>query len=215
MYSDDDQKEVLNYPFWPNLMPQQNCSLGMTLFWPVCLELSQNAEPYLVTSSLGYNYQTDKASPSRLLETNPFLVKIDDAANHQRGTQIIGAQITGPLTGLFNYGSCEDSNIIVIPDQYFLNTTMTGYIGGDFGDYRNFEFISHCILNLNGEGELAKLQSKTKRDTSLYKINDFAQLLRLMYLVYAVSFVIIPLIYVVAFITTRIIRNKRRININD
>jgi ABC-type uncharacterized transport system involved in gliding motility auxiliary subunit len=215
MYSEDDQKEVLNYPLWPNLMPQQNCLLGMTLFWPVCLELSQNAEPYLVTSSLGYNYQTDKASPSRLLETNPFLVKIDDAANHQRGTQIIGAQITGPLTGLFNYGSCEDSNIIVIPDQYFLNTTMTGYIGGDFGDYRNFEFISNCILNLNGEGELAKLQSKTKKDTSLYKINDFAQLLRLMYLVYAVSFVIIPLIYVVAFITTRIIRNKRRININD
>ena len=215
MYSDDDHKEILNYPLWPSLMPQQNCSLGMTLFWPVCLELSQNAEPYLVTSSLGYNYQTDKASPSRLLETNPFLVKVDDAANHQRGTQIIGAQITGPLTGLFNYGSCEDSNIIVIPDQYFLNTTMTGYIGGDFGDYRNFEFISNCILNLNGEGELAKLQSKTKRDTSLYKINDFAQLLRLMYLVYVVCFVIIPLIYVVAFITTRIIRNKRRININD
>ena len=215
MYSDDDHKEILNYPLWPSLMPQQNCSLGMTLFWPVCLELSQNTEPYLVTSSLGYNYQTDKASPSRLLETNPFLVKIDDAANHQRGIQIIGAQITGPLTGLFNYGSCEDSNIIVIPDQYFLNTTMTGYIGGDFGDYRNFEFISNCILNLNGEGELAKLQSKTKRDTSLYKINDFAQLLRLMYLVYAVCFVIIPLIYVVAFITTRIIRNKRRININD
>lgn len=215
MYSDDDHKEILNYPLWPSLMPQQNCSLGMTLFWPVCLELSQNAEPYLVTSSLGYNYQTDKASPSRLLETNPFLVKVDDAANHQRGTQIIGAQITGPLTGLFNYGSCEDSNIIVIPDQYFLNTTMTGYIGGDFVDYRNFEFISNCILNLNGEGELAKLQSKTKRDTSLYKINDFAQLLRLMYLVYVVCFVIIPLIYVVAFISTRIIRNKRRININD
>lgn len=215
MYSDDDHKEILNYPLWPSLMPQQNSPLGMTLFWPVCLELSQNARPYLVTSSLGYNYQTDKASPSRLLETNPFLVKVDDAVNHERGSQIIGAQITGPLTGLFNYGSCQSSNILVIPDQYFLNTTMTGYIGGDFGDYRNFEFISNCILNLNGEGELAKLQSKTKRDTSLYKINDFTQLLHLMYLVYAFCFVIIPLIYVVSFITTRIIRNKRRIKIND
>ena len=215
MYSEDDHKEILNYPLWPSLLPQQNSSLGMTLFWPVCLELSQNAIPYLVTSNQGYNYQTDKASPSRLLETNPFLVTVNEAASHEKGTQIIAAQITGPLTGLFNYGSCPDSNIIVIPDQYFLNTIMTGYIGGDFGDYRNFEFISNCILKLNGEGELAKLQSKTKRDTSLYKINDFTQLLQLMYLVYAVSFVIIPLIYLLAFIATRIIRKKRRININD
>ncbi len=215
MYSDDDHKEILNYPLWPSLLPQQNCKLGMTLFWPLCLELSQNAMPYLVTSSQGYNYQTDRKSPSKLLETNPFLIKVEDAATHEKGTQIIGAQITGPLTGLYNYGSCEDSNIIVIPDQYFLNTTMTGYIGGDFGDYRNFEFLSNCILNLNGEGELAKLQSKTKKDTSLYKINDFAHLLRLMYLVYAFTFIIIPLIYVVAFITTRIIRNRRRINLND
>ena len=215
MYSDDDHKEILNYPLWPSLLPQENASLGMTLFWPACLELSQNANPFLVTSSQGYNYQTDRKSPTRLLETNPFLVKVEDAAAHEKGTQIIGAQITGPLKGLYNYASCDDSNIIVIPDQYFLNTTMTGYIGGDFGDYRNFEFLSNCILNLNGEGQLAKLQSKTKRDTSLYKISDFAQLLRLMYLVYAVCFIIIPLIYVVAFITTRVIRNKRRININD
>ena len=215
MYSDDDHKEILNYPLWPSLLPQENASLGMTLFWPACLELSQNANPFLVTSSQGYNYQTDRKSPTRLLETNPFLVKVEDAAAHEKGTQIIGAQITGPLKGLYNYASCDDSNIIVIPDQYFLNTTMTGYIGGDFGDYRNFEFLSNCILNLNGEGQLAKLQSKTKRDTSLYKISDFNQLLRLMYLVYAVCFIIIPLIYVVAFITTRVIRNKRRININD
>ena len=215
MYSDDDHKEILNYPLWPSLLPQENASLGMTLFWPACLELSQNANPFLVTSSQGYNYQTDRKSPTRLLETNPFLVKVEDAAAHEKGTQIIGAQITGPLKGLYNYASCDDSNIIVIPDQYFLNTTMTGYIGGDFGDYRNFEFLSNCILNLNGEGQLAKLQSKTKRDTSLYKISDFAQLLRLMYLVYAFCFIIIPLIYVVAFITTRVIRSKRRININD
>ena len=226
MYSDDGQEdnpfeqsstttEVLNYPLWPSLLPQQYCRLGMTLFWPVCLELSQNAMPYLVTSSQGYNYQTDRASPSRLIETNPFLVTVENAAEHEKGTQIIGAQITGPLTGLYNYGSCDDSNIIVISDQYFLNTLMTGYIGGDFGDYRNFEFISNCILNLNGEDELAQLQSKTTRDSSLYKINEINQFIRLMRLVYAVCFIIIPLIYVMIFILSIILRKKRRVNIND
>ena len=61
MYSEEGQTDnpfeqssaitqVLNYPLWPSLLPQQNCRLGMTLFWPVSLELSQNAQPYLVTS---------------------------------------------------------------------------------------------------------------------------------------------------------------------
>lgn len=225
MYSDDGQEEnpfeqsnttsqILNYPLWPSLLPQQYCRLGMTLFWPVSLELSQNAMPYLITSPQGFSYKTDRASPSKLLETNPFYITIESAADKEKSTQIVGAQITGPLTGLYNYGSCTESNIIVISDQYFLNTLMTGYIGGDFGDYRNFEFISNCILNLNGEEELAKLQSKTTRDSSLYKISDITQLIKLMRLVYAVIFVILPLIYVVAFVTTLIIRKKRRIKID-
>ncbi len=205
MYSDDgdsdnpfelstQQKEILNYPQWISLLPQQYCSLGMTLFWPVCLELSQNAVPYLITSPSAWTYKTDRASPSRLIETNPFLIQQDSAQNHTDGTQIIGAQITGELTGLYNFGSCTDSNIIVIPDQYFVNTLMTGYIGGDFGDYRNFEFLSNCILNLQGESELAALQSKTTRDTSLYKVSDLEQFKKLQTRVYIIAFIIIPLV---------------------
>ena len=225
MYSEEGQTDnpfeqssaitqVLNYPLWPSLLPQQNCRLGMTLFWPVSLELSQNAQPYLVTSPQGFNYQTDRASPSRLLETNPFLQTLENAADKEKSSQIIGAQITGPLNGLYNYGSCPDSNIIVIPDQYFLNTLMTGYIGGDFGDYRNFEFLSNCILNLNGESQLAELQAKTKRDTSLYKVNDLTQFVRLMRLVYAVCFIILPLLYFLLFIAGLWLSKKRRIKIN-
>ena len=212
MYSDDDTVEILNYPLWISLLPQQYCKGGMTLFWPVCLELSQNAMPYLVTSSMGYSYQTDKASPSRLIETNPFFITVENSGDKTKGTQIIGAQITGPLTGLFNYGSSSDSNIIVIPDQYFLNTLMTGYIGGDYGDYRNFDFISNCVLSLNGENDLAALQSKTSRDTSLYKITDLSQLVKLMRLVYAVIFIILPLVYVIIFVGKRIFRKKAAIN---
>ena len=202
------QKEILNYPQWVSLLPQQYCKLGMTLFWPVCLELSQNAVPYLVTSPSAWTYKTDRESPSRLIETNPFLIQADSAQNHETGTQIIGAQITGGLTGLYNFGSCEDSNIIVIPDQYFLNTLMTGYIGGDFGDYRNFEFLSNCILNLQGESELANLQSKTTRDTSLYKINDITQFKRLQARVYLIIFVIIPLVLAGIFAGLYFARNK-------
>ena len=194
MTSDDDYTEILNYPLWISLLPQQYCKLGMTLFWPVSLELSQNAMPYLVSSPSAYTYKTDRASPKRLIETNPFYVQPDTATDKEKGTQILGAQITGPLTGLYNLAACEDSNIIVISDPYFLNTLMTGYIGGDFGDYRNFEFISNCLLNLAGESELAELQSKTTRDTSLYKVTDELQFLKLRLLVLIMIFIVIPLV---------------------
>ena len=207
MTSDDNYTEVLNYPLWISLLPQEFCRLGMTLFWPVKLELSQNATPYLVTSSMAYTYKTDLASPNRLIETNPFYVQPETAADKEKGTKIIGAQITGPLSGLYNLASCDDSNIIVIPDQYFLNTLMTGYIGGDFGDYRNFEFISNCILNLAGESELAQLQSKTTRDTSLYKVTDELQFLKLRLLVFIMIFVVIPMVEILGALCFRKLRN--------
>ena len=211
MYSDDGQAdnpfeasssvtEVLNYPLWISLLPQEYCQLGMTLFWPVSLELSQNAMPYLVSSSMAYTYKTDRASPKRLIETNPFYVQPESAADKEKGSQILGAQITGPLKGLYNLSSCKDSNIIVISDQYFLNTLMTGYIGGDFGDYRNFEFVSNCLLNLAGEKELAQLQSKITRDTSLYKITDQLQFLKLRLLVFIMIFAVIPLLQLLVFL---------------
>lgn len=201
-------KEVLNYPLWISLLPQQYCRLGMTLFWPVKLELSQNAVPYLISTQAAWFYQTDRTSPSRLIETNPFLIQDETGKNQEKGTQILGAQITGPLKGLYNLASCKDSNIIVIPDQYFLNTLMTGYIGGDFGDYRNFEFIANCILNLNGEEELARLQAKTTRDTSLYKISDHTQLLKLELSAYLLIFILLPLTHLAVFLLSRYLQKR-------
>ena len=213
MYAEDgNSTEVINYPLWISLLPQQNSKLGMTLFWPVALELSGNAVPYLVSSSSAYTYKTDRASPKRLIETNPFVLRESNISDKQKATQILGAQITGRLNGLYNLASCEDSNIIVISDPYFLNTLMTGYIGGDFGDYRNFEFISNCILNLAGESELAKLQSKTTRDTSLYKINDLTQFARLRNVVYIMIFIIMPLI-IIAIYTAFLFWRKRWLNL--
>lgn len=219
MYSQDEETDpftqanvtthVMNYPLWNSLLPQENSQLGMTLFWPVKLELSQNAFPYLVTSSMGYYYEVDRASPDKLIETNPFLLEEEDISGKQKESQIIGAQITGPLSGLFNYSACEDSNIIVVSDQYFLNTLMTGYIGGDFGDYRNFEFLSNCILKLNNEEELSKLQSKTTRDTSLYKVSEINQFIKLELITYLFILIILPAIYILFAVIKKIIYKKR------
>ena len=69
---------------------------------------------------------------------------------------------------------------------------MTGYIGGENGDYRNFEFLTNALLKLNGEGELAALQSRTMRDTSLFKVTDLIQMKALRLISYIILFVILP-----------------------
>lgn len=193
MYSDDQYTKVLNYPLWPVLLQQENAPLGITLFWPTVIQTDNS---YLITSPMGYNYQTDKDSPEKLIETNPFILDSDSTANLEKGTQILGAEINGPLNGLYNLSHIENSRLIVIPDQYFVNSLMTGYIGGETGDYRNFEFMTNCLLKLNGEEDLAKLQSKTSRDTTFYKITDTNQFIRSKLIVYIILFGLIPVLII-------------------
>ena len=201
MYADDNNStQLLNYPLWPSLMTQQNAALGMTLFWPTALALEPDSSasftvtPYLISSPAAYLIDEDKASPEKLFETNPFLISERNAGGSSGyGTQIFAAEIKGSLPGLYISGASENSHIIIIPDQYFISTLMNGYIGGDNGDYRNFEFLTNCLLKLNGEEELAALQSRTTRDTSLYKVTDMIQLNSLRVITYLILFVIIPL----------------------
>lgn len=195
MYSDDDHTEVLNYPLWPQLLQQQNAPLGITLFWPAIIE-TETQTPYLLSSPGAYFYQIDKNSPEKLIETNPFILKTMNTHDKQKGNFILGTQITGSLNGLYNLAHCENSNLIIIPDQYFVNSLMTGYIGGETGDYRNFEFMTNSLLKLNGETELANLQSRTTRDTSFYKIIDVNQFVRLQFILYLVLFVFIPVLII-------------------
>ena len=134
MMSDDSQTKVLNYPYWVNILPQENSKSGMTIFWPTELELSQNATPFLVSSPSAQSIPLDS------FQANPFIVQESDFTEYKPGTKILCAKISGELNGLFTTNSTNNSNIIVIPDQYFVNSLMTGYIGGEYGDYRNFEF---------------------------------------------------------------------------
>lgn len=156
MYSQDDNSsntQVLNYPQWITLMPQKNCKMGATMFWPVKLEAEN---PYFVTSSHAYTTEIDRTNNVSLIETNPFNLSNELPSTYNSYT--IGAEIKGKLTGLYNDFSCEDSHIIVIPDQYFLHSLMNEYIGGEYGDYRNFDLLVNMLLKLNDENELAELQ---------------------------------------------------------
>ncbi|MCR5062289.1 MAG: hypothetical protein K6A89_03315, partial [Treponema sp.] len=152
-------------------------------------------------------YQLDFDSPENLLQTNPFLLEEQDKSNFEYKTQVVGARIKGKVPRLFTAGNDEDIDVIVIPDQYFVNSLMNGYTGNDTGDFRNFSFLTNALLKLNGEEELAKLQSKTTRDTTLYKIQDQNELLKLKTLVFIILFAVIPLIIIaggfVAFFKTK------------
>lgn len=197
MYSEDSHTEVLNYPLWPSLLQQENAPVGVTVFWPSALELSQNAKPYLYTSPLSYYYEIDRNCKEKLIETNPFALKEMNASDKEKLSQIVGARISGPLSGLYNLSYTDKTDIIVISDQYFVNSLMTGYIGGETGDYRNFEFITNALLKLNNESELADLQSRSTRDTSFYKITDISQFIARKSVLFIILFGIIPLFIIV------------------
>lgn len=195
MYADDNSEtQNINYPLWISLLQQENSSLGMTLFWATPLELSESAEPYLLSTPLAYAYDVDRKNKETLIETNPFILQTVNTADKQKESLILAARISGPLNGLFNNASTDNSQVIVIPDSLFLNSLMNQYIGGEYGDYRNFEFTTTSLLKLNGEEELAVLQAKTTRDTSFYKVSDLSQLNLYMLIVYLVSFIILPLL---------------------
>ncbi len=219
MYADDNNAtQLLNYPLWPSLMSQENAPLGMTLFWANPLEIKEqlsdseegsyalSVKPYLVSSQAAWSVEEDKTSPQKLYETNPFLLENTTSGKESYSTKLLGLEIKGSLPGLFIAGKSQNSHIILIPDQYFVSSLMNGYIGGDTGDYRNFEFLTNALLKLNGEEELAALQSRTRRDTSLYKITDLLQLNRLRLVTFLVLFIIIPL----AMIALGVLLNVRK-----
>ncbi len=221
MYADDNNStQLLNYPLWPSLMSQQNAPLGITLFWATPIELlsdDSQAEmstdfsvtPYLLSSPAAYGIDEDKASPEKLFETNPFLIaQSGKNSGAEYETKVLGAEIKGALNGLYNAVSSENSHIIVIPDQYFVSTLMNGYIGGDTGDYRNFEFLTNALLKLNGEEELAALQSRTSRDTSLYKVTDVVQMNTLRLISFIILFVILPLLLIAIGVILNVKREK-------
>lgn len=163
MYSQEDSgttTKVLNYPLWISLMPQENCKAGATIFWPTNLNIieSEKVKPLLITSKNAWTNEVDRHNVQSIIETNPFILEEQYKNEKVNHPCIVGAKISGSLSGLFTAETSNHSEIIVIPDQYFLNSLMNEYIGGEYGDYRNFDYMVYLLLQLNGEEELAKLQ---------------------------------------------------------
>lgn len=201
-------REQLSYPLFISLIPQANTSLGFTQFWatPITIE-NENVIPYLATTSASWFYEIDRNKSENLIETNPFMLNQEDLSGKEKGSQILGVQIKGPLTGLFTDLSCTNSNIIVIPDQYMANTLLNfGYLNDD---YRNFDFLTNTLLKLNNEEELAELQSKTTFDTSFYKISTEDQFIKYRNLCYIVFFIIIPISIILIALLVFVIHNRR------
>lgn len=88
---------------------------------------------------------------------------------------------------------------------------MTGYIGGEFGDYRNFEFLTNCLLKLNNEEELSKLHDKAIKDKSLFKVNNLQDFTSLQNLSYIILFVIVPLFVILMICAIYFVKKSRKI----
>lgn len=225
LYSQDDENslsqnnvytQVLNYPLWISLMPQEYAKSGATLFWSVPISILENSttnvKPILITSSQSYNYEIDKNSSSSLIQTNPFEVAQINTSNKTKSTQIVAVEIGGNLNGLYNYGSSSSAKVFVISDQYFVNSLMTGYIGGDYGDYRNFDFLTDELLKLSGNEDLMKIHSKSIADTSLYKITDNVQFVKCEFITLISLIFVIPLLIILLGVFLWI---KRKINLTN
>ena len=147
---------------------------------------------------------------NKLIESNPFILDTINTSNFLKDSQIVAAQINGPLNGLFNLGHTENSNIIVISDQYFVNSLMNGYIGGRYGDYRNYDFVTKTLLELNGEKELAELQSRSLVDKTLSKISDGSVIQQKKTSSYIMLFGLIPAFVIVIGVIFNVRKNKER-----
>lgn len=173
MMSEDssrDYAEILNYPFWVNVLPQTNSKTGFTMFWPTSLELSGFAEPFIVSSSHSYEKDFDFTLDDLYIDTNPFTVKLQNVQTNALQNHIIGA--CGNIkSAKSTYNVSTKGCFYLIPDENFPSYYTNGFIGGETGDFRNFMFLTNLFWKLNGKPEIAELQSKTVMDRSLYKRN--------------------------------------------
>lgn len=203
----------LNYPFWVELLPQENASSGLTLFWPASINsMTDYAFPLLYSSRMSYLVKPDFDSPSNLFITNPFDVeKLGyNPQSFPQQNYAVSWYFSGPLNTVYNKNRGGSAEFMVIPDSLFPQDLMLGYIGESYNQLKNLDFITSCLLKLNGEKELAQLLEKSKSAEKQYfwKVTDeenFNQAKRTT-LVY--SFIVIPVFYLISFILVVYLRKR-------
>lgn len=203
---------VLNYPLWVRLvpLPQNNLPSSLTLFWPTVLSITDErlAKPYLFSSPQGFALKADE------LSTNPFETSSMQVGISERKPLILGAEISGSLSGLYTTSSTENAKIIVVSDQYFLNTLMNNYsTDGNSADFSNFDFAIHSALYLMNESELCKLFEKVCQPDTTRKLQNDEQTIqkfqRLALFASLTLFLLIPAIIVIFYVAASALHKKK------
>lgn len=204
--------EYVNYPQWLAVLPQNNVPNGITMFWTSPIKESGNIMPLFYSSQHSWTVkefdESIKNRTDQIYLSDPFTVEKNCISDplFTKEQVIIGAKINGAITGLYNFETNENPQVVVIPDQYFAMNLLLELASGGVSDFRNLDFILHSILALNNEEELLQLQNSGFKNTDLYKILSSAQFNVTKNISLAVLFVLIPLLYLISAITVFVIR---------
>lgn len=196
----DDATDTFGYPMWVRAYgaSADYVSGSPVLFWPVPLELSGSAVPLLFSGGSSWLEPFRFDADSSLVDTNPFSV-----AEHPGGGQrfVIGAEISGTLTGLLTGVEISGRKVYVIPDQFFLSSLMSGYIGS----YGNFDFLAGMILESGGEEGLSAVRNKSLSEpgTAVYDGSDSSRIR-----CYVFLFAVVPAAMAAGYAAVSVIRRK-------
>ena len=153
------RQDVFNYPLWISVLPQTNAKEGCTVFWanPITLADETSAKPLLATTKAAW-LLLPQNKREYVIDTNPFRVPKSANASDTKGQFFLGA---------------EKGSIITVADQYFASSLMLSYINtGASPDFRNLDFLTACVLHLQGADELLSLKHSATSSFALYKISD-------------------------------------------
>ncbi|MBQ9239622.1 MAG: Gldg family protein [Treponema sp.] len=205
------EREVRSYPFWVRVLGQTAAKHGLTLFWPTPLTVTDAAVSPLLVSSPACTPVVE-SSEGHLFDTNPFTACSENTPYAATGTYILAAEKTGSFSGWYTAQEQSDAHLIVVGDQYLVDSLLLEYNGGEYGDYRNLDFLTNCVLRLNGEDALARIHNKAPAATVLYKVPDAELFLRLRTRCYIVTCGIVPLWFIVCAVGIAYERRRRQRN---
>ncbi len=219
-YSENTYTQLINYPLWVQLLPQTNANQGLTLFWPTILRAQTKEEqannknlkdisPYLLSSASSWEIEPDFENKNSLFQTNPMILNEKKTISNEQKQNVLALKLNGEIQGFFSNETRSDAQIIVIPDQYFVNSLMLGYIGGTYGDYRNLDFLSNQLLELNNEEELAAIQKKSlENPNAMYKTTDAQSFSKARAKTLAIEFLVVPIFIIACFVFALLYRKK-------
>ena len=200
--------ERIAYPLWISIPPQHEAKGGLTLFWasPVVIE-NAFARPLVTSSPSSWSVRENLSGGGPLFQTNPFALE-NARAPEAPTSYAAGAYFEGELSGMYAPGKRGSSRIAVVADQYFAASLPLSYIGGETGDYRNLDFLTHVVLKLSGDEKLAELQNKESA-RAFYKTPDAASFSAAMKKTLAVAFVFVPLLYAAFALFPALVQKRR------